>query len=462
MGMEKFNQTVLDVIGNTPLVKLQKVAAHVESEIYVKLEYTNPGGSIKDRIGKYILEKAVEKGTLKPGGTIIEGTSGNTGVGLAMFAALNGYKTIFVLADKQSKEKIDNLRAFGAKVIVCPTNVEPDDPRSYYSVSKRLAESIPNSFYVNQYDNSDNGETHYNTTGPELVKQTEGDFDVFMAGVGTGGTISGTGRYLKENMPGVKIVGVDIEGSILGPFKMTGKVIEAKPYVLEGIGEDIFPENVKFDVIDDFVMVEDKESFLMTRKLLTQEGIYAGGSSGAAVVGAIRYAEKLDKPKKIVVILPDSGNRYASKIYNDDWMRDNGYLDLSFNVQIREVLNNLRKSVSKEMVSLEDTSTVKEAIDLLQKHGISQLPILSNGQIIGVISEKDLLRPVFEGKLKLTDSVSVVSKTEFRVIDINTMLEEVATALVKKEVVLITENGKLCDILTDIDILNFISAQRIY
>jgi cystathionine beta-synthase len=461
MGMEKFNQTVLDIIGNTPIVKLQKVAAHVDSEIYVKLEYMNPGGSIKDRIGYYILKKAVESGKLKPGGTIIEGTSGNTGFGLAMFAAIYGYKSIFVLADKQSKEKIDALRAFGSKVIVCPTNVEPDDPQSYYSVSKRLAESIPNSLYVNQYDNPDNAETHYVTTGPEIFQQTGGAFDVFMAGVGTGGTISGSGKYLKEKMPDVKVVGVDIVGSILGPFKISGKVVEAKAYVLEGIGEDIFPENVVFDVIDDFVMVEDRESFLMTRKLLTQEGIYAGGSSGAAVVGAIRYAETLKTPQKIVVILPDSGNRYASKIYNDDWMRDNNYLDLTFNVQIKEVLTSLRKD-KPDIISVEETCTVEDAIKLMEDKSISQLPIVVDDVVIGVVSEADLLRPVFEGKLTLNDNVSVAHKSRHMIVDINEMLEKVARALTQKETVLITENGKIVDILTNIDILHYVSSNSIY
>lgn len=461
MGMEKFNQTVLDVIGNTPIVKLKKVASHVNSEIYVKLEYMNPGGSIKDRIGYYILKKAVESGQLKPGGTIIEGTSGNTGFGLAMYAAIYGYKSIFVLADKQSKEKIDALRAFGSKVIVCPTNVEPDDPQSYYSVSQRLADSIPNSLFINQYDNPDNTETHYETTGPEILKQTDGDFDIFMAGVGTGGTISGTGKFLKEKMPDVKIVGVDIIGSILGPFKTTGKVVEAKPYVLEGIGEDIFPKNVIFDIIDDFVMVEDRESFLMTRKLLTQEGIYAGGSAGAAVVGAVRYAEKLKSSKKILVILPDSGNRYASKIYNDDWMRDNNYLDLSFNVQIKEVLNSLRK-IKPDIVTVEETCTVEEAILLMENKNISQLPIVVEDIVIGVVSESDLLRPVFEGKLALNDNISVAQKSTHLVVDINEMLEKVARALTQKETVLITEKEKIVDILTNIDILHYVSSNSIY
>ena len=324
--MNEFNQNILDVIGNTPIVKLNKVGNHVSSDIYVKLEYLNPGGSIKDRMGVYLCQKAVERGDLKPGGTIVESTSGNTGVGIALFAAIHGYNCVFVMADKQSQEKIDNLKAYGAKVIVCPTNVEPEDPRSYYSVAAKLG-SLPNSVFLDQYGNMDNGESHFEITGPEIYKQTNGEFDTFLASVGTGGTISGCSRYLKSKMPNLKTVGVDCEGSILMHYHKTGEICEAKSYVVEGIGEDFLPDNVLFDLIDDFVMVNDKESFLMTRELLTKEGIYAGGSCGSAVVGAIRYAESLDKPERILVILPDSGNRYASKIYNDNWMQKMGYIN---------------------------------------------------------------------------------------------------------------------------------------
>ena len=324
--MNKFNQNILDVIGDTPIVKLNKVGNHVSSDIYVKLEYLNPGGSIKDRMGVYLCQKAVERGDLKPGGTIVESTSGNTGVGIALFAAIHGYNCVFVMADKQSQEKIDNLKAYGAKVIVCPTNVEPEDPRSYYSVAAKLG-NLPNSVFLDQYGNMDNGESHFEITGPEIYKQTNGEFDTFLASVGTGGTISGCSRYLKSKMPNLKTVGVDCEGSILMHYHKTGEICEAKSYVVEGIGEDFLPDNVLFNQIDDFVMVNDKESFLMTRELLTKEGIYAGGSCGSAVVGAIRYAESLDKPERILVILPDSGNRYASKIYNDNWMQKMGYIN---------------------------------------------------------------------------------------------------------------------------------------
>jgi cystathionine beta-synthase len=339
--MEKFNQSILDVIGKTPIVKINKLAAEVESNIYVKLEYLNPGGSVKDRLGFYMCDQAVKRGDIKPGGTFLEATSGNTGVGIAMYAAVHGYKAVFVMSDKQSQEKVNNLKAFGAQVVMCPTDVAPEDPRSYYSVADTLADELENCIYFNQYANKDNFNTHYNWTGPEIFEQTEGKFDIFMASVGTGGTISGCGKYLKEKMPNLKVVGVDCEGSILAHYHKTGEMGEARTYVLEGIGEDFLPDNVKFDVIDDFVIVGDEESFIFTREMLKQEAIYAGGSCGAAVLGAIRYAKTLKEPKDILVMLPDSGNRYASKIYNDDWMQSHNYkieVDNSLSQRVQEIL----------------------------------------------------------------------------------------------------------------------------
>ena len=318
---------VVEAIGNTPIVKLNNITKDIESEIYVKLEYLNPGGSTKDRIGAYMLERAVKEGKLSPGGTIIEGTSGNTGVGLALWGIARGYKCIFVLADKQSKDKIDNLKSLGAEVVVCPTEVPPEDPRSYYSVSEHLSKTTPNSFYVNQYNNLNNRETHYQWTAPEIYEQTQGDFDTFLATVGTGGTISGCGQYLKEKMPRVKIVGVDCQGSIIAHYAKTGEKIEAHSYVLEGVGEDFIPDNYNFKVIDDWEIIGDKESFVMTRRLLKEEGIYAGGSAGAAVCGALKYVQRLNVPERILILLHDSGNRYASKIYNDEWMIEKGYFE---------------------------------------------------------------------------------------------------------------------------------------
>jgi len=457
--MKGAKKNVLDAIGNTPIVKLNKVTTGVESEIYVKLEYMNPGGSSKDRIGGFIMDRAIAAGKLKPGGTIIEGTSGNTGVGLAMWAAVNGYKCIFVMADKQSIEKVNNLKAFGAKVVVCPTDVEPEDPRSYYSVSKRLAETIPNSYYVNQYDNLWNRETHVATTGPEIYEQTQGDFDVYMAGVGTGGTITGVSMYLKSKMPNLKTVGIDVEGSIVAQFARTGDLSGARSYVIEGIGEDFIPGNYDFKFIDDWVVVGDKESFLMTRALLKQEGIYTGGSGGAAVVGAIKYAKTLKEPKKILVVLPDSGNRYASKIYNDEWMMGKGYIDSSFNVLIKDLLIDLGK-VNNQVISITDHATIGDAVKLMEHKNVSQLPVVAENVIKGVVSENALLKPLYNGEYHLTDSVSLAYSNKFTQVDINDLLSNVADSLLRKEVVLVTEKGKLVNLLTNIDILNFIAKRE--
>ncbi len=457
--MKGAKKNVLDAIGNTPIVKLNKVIEGVSSEIYVKLEYMNPGGSSKDRIGGFIMDRALKAGKIKPGGTIIEGTSGNTGVGLAMWAAVNGFKCIFVMADKQSQEKVNNLKAFGAKVVVCPTDVEPDDPRSYYSVSKRLAETIPNSYYVNQYDNLWNRETHIETTGPEIFEQTQGDFDIYMAGVGTGGTITGVSMYLKTKMPNLKTVGVDVEGSIVAQFARTGDMSGARSYVIEGIGEDFIPGNYDFKYIDDWVVVGDKESFLMTRALLKHEGIYTGGSGGAAVVGAIKYARTLKEPKKILVVLPDSGNRYASKIYNDEWMMSKGYTDSTFNVMVSEVLKELGKDKTP-LISITDHATIGDAIKLMETKNVSQLPILQGDVIKGIVSEQSLLKPLYNGEFKLSDSISLSYNKNFTTIDQNDLLSNAQSALLNKEVVLVCEHGKLKQLLTNIDILNFITKRE--
>lgn len=324
------HESIVDTIGNTPLVKLSRVIDSLDVTVAAKVEYLNPGQSIKDRIAVKMIDDAEKNGLIKPGGTIIEGTSGNTGMGLALVAAVRGYKCIFTTTDKQSKEKVDLLRALGARVDVCPTNVEPDDPRSYYSVAKRLSEEIPNSYYPNQYDNLSNREAHYETTGPEIWDQTNGSVTHFVAGIGTGGTITGTAKYLKEKNPDIKVIGVDSVGSVYKSFFETGifNKNEIKPYLTEGIGEDIIPENVDFDFIDEVVQVNDKNALQMTRRLAKEEGLFIGGSCGAAVFGALEFAKKhnLSKDDLMVVILPDSGTRYISKIYNDAWMEENGFL----------------------------------------------------------------------------------------------------------------------------------------
>src|SRR3990167_4304796 len=317
---------ILQTIGNTPLVRLNNLTKGIESKIYAKCEYFNPAGSVKDRIGIYIIEQAEKQGKLKPGATIIEATSGNTGAGLAIAAAIKGYKCIFVMPDKMSHEKISFLQAFGATVVLCPTAVEPKDPTSYYSVANRLVKETPNSFYSNQYNNPDNPITHYKTTGPEIWKQTNGKIDAFIAGMGTGGTISGTGKYLKEQNPKIKIIGVDPAGSLFTEYFKTKKLGTARQYKVEGIGEDFIPGTIDFNCLNDVIQIDDKTSFLVARDLVKKEGIFAGGSAGTAVAGAIQYAKGLKKPEYIVVLLPDSGNRYLSKIFNDSWMRENNFL----------------------------------------------------------------------------------------------------------------------------------------
>ena len=327
----KYKDSILETIGNTPLVRINKMADDIKGMVLAKVEYFNPGQSVKDRIGIKMIEDAEKKGLIKPGGTIIEGTSGNTGLGLALAAAVKGYDCIFTITDKQSKEKIDLLRAMGAEVEVCPTDVEPDDPRSYYSVAKRLSEEIPNSYYPNQYDNPSNTEAHYETTGPEIWEQTEGKVTHYVAGMGTGGTISGAARYLKEQNPDIKVIGVDSKGSVYKKYFETGEFDkeEIHPYLTEGIGEDIIPENMNFDLIDAVVQVGDKDAFVTTRQLAQEEALFVGGSCGAAMYGALKYAREnpLGEDDVMVVILPDSGTRYVGKIYNDDWMREKGFLD---------------------------------------------------------------------------------------------------------------------------------------
>ncbi len=457
-------QDVLNVIGNTPAVKLNRVCQEVDAEVYAKLEFMNPGGSVKDRLGLYLIEDAEKRGTLKPGGTIIEGTSGNTGVGLAIASAIKGYKCIFVLPDKMSDEKIKNLRAFGAKVVVTPTAVEPEDPRSYYSVSKRLSEETPNSIYIDQYNNLANQECHYTWTGPEILKQMP-DIDVFIAGIGTGGTICGVGKYLKEKKPNVQIIAVDPIGSIVYDTFKNGKIPIARTYKIEGIGEDFIPRNYNFDLIDDMVQVDDKESFLMTREILTKEGIYSGVSSGSAVVGANRWIQtqgKKIKGKKIMILLPDSGNRYLSKVYDDEWMVEAGFLDRSSRGTVDDLLHFLHKEKNQVIIS-SPKSNVAETVELMREKGISQIPIQDQeGWFKGVVTEEVLLHSLYEGKIKPSDPIENLMIADIEFAKPSDPIEKISELLTNGKYPLVITPGKeneIIAIITKIDLLTYLGAR---
>jgi len=390
---------ILEAIGRTPLVRLNRIAQGLRPQIYVKADYINPGGSVKDRIGVTMIDDAEKRGLLKPGGTIIEGTSGNTGMGLALVAAVRGYKMVFTITDKQSKEKVDLLKALGAEVIVCPTAVEPDDPRSYYSVAKKLAREIPNSFYPNQYDNPMNPEAHYKTTGPEIWEDSEGKITHFVCGMGTGGTISGVGKYLKEKNPASKIIGVDPEGSLYYDFHKTGQVTRARTYVVEGIGEDFFPTTMDLKILDDVLQVNDEECFVVARRLVKQEGLFTGGSGGGCISAALKLAKSLTEKDFVVAFLPDTGMRYLSKVYNDEWMRERGYVDSAVAITAAEVVNaKHRAGKVRELVVARPYQTVFHALKTMQEQDISQIPIFEDSTPIGTVYEDQILTLALQGK----------------------------------------------------------------
>ncbi len=455
-----YYNSIIETIGNTPLVRLNKVNKGIPGTILVKVEYFNPGNSVKDRIAVTMIEDAEKAGLLKPGGTIIEGTSGNTGMGLALAAIAKGYKCIFTLADKQSKEKIDILRAVGAEVIVCPTNVSPDDPKSYYSVAKKLNKDIPNSFYPNQYDNLANTRAHYETTGPEIWDATEGEITHFAAGVGTGGTISGTAKYLKEKYPDIVTVGIDTYGSVFKKFKETGVFDEKEvyPYLTEGIGEDILPENVDFSLIDYFEKVTDKDAAIMARKLARDEGLFVGWSCGSAVHGALEYARKnLKNDDLMVIILPDHGTRYLGKIYNDDWMKDHGYLEKREFATAHDII--LRNG-NRELTTVPKDIPVGEAIAILNSQAISQLPVVDKDQnFIGSITDSKVLHQLINDPELKSKPVEAVMEKPFQFVSLRDTLD-VLSSLIDKEnkAILVRDQFNRVHIITQHDLLMAMSS----
>jgi cystathionine beta-synthase len=448
---------ILETIGNTPLVKLNNITKDIQATVLAKIETTNPGNSIKDRMAVKMIEDAEKSGKLKPGGTIIEGTSGNTGMGLAMAAIIKGYKCIFTTTDKQSKEKVDALRAFGAEVIVCPTNVEPEDPRSYYSVSSRLEREVPNSWKPNQYDNLANTQAHYDSTGPEIWAQTEGKITHLVVGVGTGGTISGTGKYLKEQNPDIKVWGIDTYGSVFKKYKETGILDknEIYPYITEGIGEDFLPQNVDFNIIDLFEKVTDKDAALMTRDIARKEGIFVGNSAGSAIAGLLQLKDKLKPEDVVVVIFHDHGSRYMGKMYNEDWLRERGFLT-DEKLTAKSIL---AKKEQTEIVTLDCEKTIVEAINTMNSLNISQIPVTQKGMIVGKLAEGDILKALLENPSLKSASVQEIMSTTFPFVDMNTSIDKIS-ALINKEnsAVLVEDAEGKFDIITQYDIINAISA----
>lgn len=445
---------ILETIGNTPLVKLNKITQGVKATVLAKIETFNPGNSVKDRMAVQMIEDAEKAGLIKPGGTIIEGTSGNTGMGLALAAIVKGYKTIFTVSDKQSQEKIDILRAVGAEVIVCPTNVEPSDPRSYYSVSKRLATEIPNSWYVNQYDNPSNALGHYLSTGPEIWEQTEGKITHFVVGVGTGGTISGVGKYLKEKNPNIKIWGIDTYGSVFKKYHETGIFDENEiyPYITEGIGEDILPKNVDFSVIDHFEKVTDKDGAIYTRELARKEGIFVGNSAGSAIKGLLQMQDKLTENDLVVVLFHDSGSRYVGKMFNDAWMLERGFLERKPNA-----LDLVKTHQHLKLITIHENEKIDDAIQKMKHYNISQIPVENESGFVGSLNDNYLFNLLIENpEIKLKQIKDVMQKP-FPLVQPNATLEEIS-ALIHKDnnAVIVKTLAGTYHIITKYDIINAI------
>jgi len=452
----KVCKNILETIGNTPLVKLNKIVKDLPCDVYAKVETFNPGNSIKDRMAIKMIEDAEKDGRLKPGGTIIEGTSGNTGMGLAIGAVIKGYKCIFTTTDKQSKEKVDALRAFGAEVIVCPTDVDPEDPRSYYSVSSRLVNEIPNAWKPNQYDNLSNTQAHYEQTGPEIWDQTDGKVTHLVVGVGTGGTICGTGKFLKEKNPKVQVLGIDTYGSVFKKYKETGifDKNEIYPYITEGIGEDFLPANVDFNIIDHFEKVTDKDAAIMTRRIPKEEGIFAGNSAGSALAGLLQMKDKFKKGDVVVVIFHDHGTRYMGKMFNDDWMRDRNFLEVTKPKAIDLIANHK----NQKLMTLDVNSTIGEALNILSKYNISQIPVTDNGEFVGSINDNYIFNKLIDNNDIKNQPVKNYMQKPFPVVGEQAPIEEVSKLINKdNNAVLLKDLGGNTHIITKHDIIEAVS-----
>lgn len=451
---KKVYDNVLQTIGNTPLIRLNKVTADLPCPVYAKVDFFNPGNSIKDRMALKMLEVAEQEGKIKPGGTIIEGTSGNTGMGLALAAIIKGYKCIFATTDKQSKEKVDILKAVGAEVIVCPTNVEPEDPRSYYSVSKRLATEIPNSWYVNQYDNLANRQAHYESTAPEIWEQTEGKVTHVVVASGTGGTITGIGMFMKEKNPDVKMWAIDSYGSLLKKWFETGELDmnEVYPYISEGFGEDFLPQNYIHDVIDHFEKVTDKDGAVMARRIAKEEGLFVGYSAGSVIAGLKQLKHLLKPTDLVVVVFHDHGSRYVGKIYNDEWMMDRGFLEVK---TVRDLIGGLGR---RRLVTVDHDALVRNAMELMKKYDIEQVPVMKNGEIIGAVTQSGLFKKLMEQTEIRDFNVADVMETALPNVDMDMPLERLSHFIGKDNgAVLVRDESGQYNILTKYDILNAFS-----
>jgi len=453
----EFQENILGLIGNTPLVKLNRLARNVKAQVYAKMENLNPGYSVKDRIGVAMIEAAEREGILKPGGTVIEATSGNTGIGLALAAAVKGYKCIFVMTDKASVEKSRYLKALGADVVITPVSAKPGTPDHYVSTAKRIASETPNSFYPDQYSNPANPDAHYRTTGPELWRQTEGKITHFVAGLGTGGTISGTGRYLKEKNPSIRIIGADPYGSIFKTFKETGKIIETTPYLVEGIGQEIVPANVHIKYVDEVVNVTDRDSFEMSRMLGRMEGIFCGGSTGTNLAAALRVANDLDENAIVVFIVCDTGEHYLSKHHSDEWLKEKRLLEPQ-KITAGLISGTKKPQAPKTLVSVTPADTVAEALEKMDDLGLTQLPVLEEGRAIGSLRENRVLAKVVRNRELLNSQVSEVMEASFPTVDVDESSSEVARRLQTSAAVLVEEYGRIVGIITRHDVLDLKNA----